>query len=71
MKRKSAALLALVIVAACTWFARVAAQAGGQAPAALRQQIEQRFDVLPVQDGITLRPKTPIRDVRWSRLPTA
>jgi hypothetical protein len=64
MKRKSAALLALVIVAACTWFARVAAQTAGP-PAGLRQQIEQRFDVLPVQDGLVLRPKTPIRDVRW------
>src|SRR5256885_4579520 len=31
---------------------------------ALRQQLERRFDVLPLRDGIALHPKTPRRGVR-------
>ena len=30
----------------------------------LRQQLERRFDVLPLRDGIALHPKTPRRGVR-------
>jgi hypothetical protein len=40
----------------------------GQQPAedqrALRERVEQRFDVVPLTDGVGLRPKSAIRDVR-------
>jgi hypothetical protein len=35
---------------------------------ALVRQIEQRFDVLPVQGGVVLRPKTPMQDIRSIQL---
>jgi len=57
------ALLAMVLVAAGVGGGRVAAQTS--APQTLRQQVEQRFDVLTVQDGLALKPKSPVRDVRW------
>jgi hypothetical protein len=41
-----------------------AAQTGRTAPDALRRQVEQRFDVLTVKDGLALRPKDPARSVR-------
>jgi hypothetical protein len=41
------------------------AQEQQSAPERLRQQLEQRFDILTVQDGLVLRPKAPTRDVRW------
>ena len=57
------ALLAMVLVAAGVSGGRVAAQTS--VPQTLRQQVEQRFDVLTVQDGLALKPKSPVRDVRW------
>jgi Flp pilus assembly pilin Flp len=57
-----AALLAVVLIAAGAG-ERVAAQTS--APQTLRQQVERRFDVVTVQDGLVLKPKSPIRDVRW------
>ena len=53
----------MVLLAAGVGGSRVAAQTS--APPTLRQQVEQRFDVLTVQDGLVLRPKSPVRDVRW------
>ena len=57
------ALLATVLVAAGAGGGRVAAQTS--TPQTLRQQVEQRFDVLTVQDGLALKPKSPVREVRW------
>lgn len=57
------ALLAMVLVVSGAGGGRVAAQTS--APQTLRQQVEQRFDVLTVQDGLALKPKSPVRDVRW------
>lgn len=57
MRRK---LTILVPLAVC--FATVIAAA--QDTAALRREIERRFDVLPLQDGIALRPKSSARRVR-------
>jgi hypothetical protein len=62
-RRRLAALLAMVLVAAGVGVGPVAAQTS--APPSLREQVEQRFDVLTVQDGLALRPKSPVRDVRW------
>jgi hypothetical protein len=50
------------------WLAATAA-ATGQQPAAgdqraLRTRIEQRFDIVQLTDGVALRPKTPVKDVR-------
>ena len=62
-RHRLAALLAMVLVAAGVGVGPVAAQTS--APPSLREQVEQRFDVLTVQDGLALRPKSPVRDVRW------
>lgn len=62
-RHRLAALLAMVLVAAGVGGGRVAAQTS--APQTLRQQVEQRFDVLTVQDGLVLKPTSPVRDVRW------
>lgn len=60
-----AASFAAALVAACVGSEGLAAQAAGSVPDALREQVERRFDVLTVQDGLALRPKSPVRDVRW------
>jgi hypothetical protein len=57
-----AALLAVALIAAGAG-ERVAAQTS--APQTLRQQVERRFDVLTVQDGLVLKPKSPTRGTRW------
>lgn len=58
--------LAAVLVLALS--AGVAATAGAQpAPEeqrALRERLEQRFDLIPLSDGVALRPKSPVADVR-------
>ena len=64
--------IAVLLVTAASWTARPAAQAPGS-PAqdgtdVLRQQIERRFEVLPLRDGIALRPRSIIRDVRLIEL---
>ena len=40
------------------------AQTGRTTPEELRRQVERRFDVLTVREGLVLRPKTPIRGLR-------
>jgi hypothetical protein len=40
------------------------AQTSASRPDVLRQQIERRFDVLPLRDGIALRPKSPLKNAR-------
>jgi hypothetical protein len=55
-----AALVALAVALACT-------AAGAQPPSgsdSLRREVERRFDVLPVRDGIVLHPKSPRAGVR-------
>ena len=55
-----AALVALAVALACT-------AAGAQPPSGsdtLRREVERRFDVLPVRDGIVLHPKSPRAGVR-------
>lgn len=60
-----AASLTVALLVTCVGTGRVTAQTTGSAAETLRQQVEARFDVLTVQDGLVLRPKSPIRDVRW------
>jgi hypothetical protein len=62
-RHRLAALLTVALIAAGAGGGQVAAQTS--APQALRQRVEQRFDVLTVQDGLVLKPKAPVRDVRW------
>jgi len=62
-RHRLAAWLAVILIAAGAGGGRVAAQTS--TPQTLRQQVERRFDVLTVQDGLVLKPKSPIRDVRW------
>jgi hypothetical protein len=54
------ALLAVAVAAGD----RVEAQPARADAAALRARIEQRFDVLPLRDGVALRPHDSSRGVR-------
>jgi hypothetical protein len=51
-------------VAVCAVGGQAAAQSDRIAPDALRRQVERRFEVLPVRDGLALRPKAPASRVR-------
>ena len=66
MGRINAVLLAMLVA----WAPALAAQDLAERQA-LARQIEQRFDVLPAQGGVMLRPKTTIPDVRSIQLSTA
>ena len=57
----SAPSLAFALLLACAAGNQAAAQADRTAPDALRNQVERRFTVLPVRDGLALRPKAPAR----------
>jgi len=63
MGRINAVLLAMLVASAPAVSAQDAAERQ-----ALARQIEQRFDVLPAQGGVVLRPRTTIRDVRSIQL---
>ena len=63
MGRINAVLLAVLVA----WAPALAAQDLAEQQA-LARQIERRFDVLPAQGGVMLRPKTPMRDVRSIQL---
>ena len=63
MGRINAVLLAMLVASAPAVSAQDAAERQ-----ALARQIEQRFDVLPAQGGVVLRPRTAIRDVRSIQL---
>lgn len=58
--------IALVVVAAAASAGdlHAAVQAGSAAADGLKRQVERRFDVLPLRDGLALRPKSAGRGVR-------
>src|SRR5687768_18450709 len=58
--RTSFVLAAVVLLGGIT----IGAQRSGEDRQALRERIEQRYDVVPLSDGLALRPKTRGRDVR-------
>lgn len=64
MMRKPLALALLVAAAALAGDGRAAAQTASVANDALKRQVERRFDVLPLRDGLALRPRATIRGVR-------
>lgn len=57
-----AALMAVLVV--CGLQSTTSAQVAAPATEALRQQLEQRFEVLPLRDGVALRPRSPAPGVR-------
>ena len=66
MTRRSTWMAAL-LVAAGSWTALLAAQPGGTGQAAtdtLRQAVERRFEVLPLRDGVALRPRASLDGIR-------
>lgn len=63
MGRIKPVLLAMLVA----WASSAAAQAPDDRQA-LARQIEQRFDVLPVQGGVVLRPKRALRDIQSIQL---
>jgi hypothetical protein len=54
----------LTVLALPVLMAVAVAQGAGDGSAALRRDIEQRFDVLPIQNGVVLRPRSADRGVR-------
>jgi hypothetical protein len=64
MIRKPLALALLVAAAALAGDGHAAAQTASGANDALKRQVERRFDVLPLRDGLALRPRATIRGVR-------
>jgi hypothetical protein len=64
-----AGLYALVLVTALAPGAdRLGAQGVGSDSAALRSRIERRFEVLPLREGVALRPRDPAHGVRLVEL---
>jgi hypothetical protein len=63
MKRWTTVVM-LVLLGAAATSGFVGAQSASDDQRALRERLEQRFDVLRVTDGIALRPKARIADVR-------
>ena len=61
-RRRAAALIA--VLAVCGLQA-TSAQVAAPATEALRQQLEQRFEILPLRSGVALRPRSPASAVRW------
>jgi hypothetical protein len=62
MKRWTFVLILLVLAAVQS--APAARQAQDEDARALRARLEERFDVVPLADGVALRPKSRIKDVR-------
>ena len=52
------------LAAALLGLATIAGAAAAQDTAALRRDVERRFEVLPLQNGLALRPKAPSRGAR-------
>jgi hypothetical protein len=61
MRSWMAVLLAVVLTATT---AAAAAQLSPEEQRSLRTRLEERYDIVPVTDGVAFRPKTRIRDVR-------
>lgn len=64
MKRHFSILAALVLAVLATSNESHAQRAGREPSTALRERIEQRFNVVPIANGIALTPKTRRGDVR-------
>jgi hypothetical protein len=62
MRRLTAVLLTVLALGSAPLVAQTAQDDDQQR--ALRTRIEERFDVVPLTDGVALRPKSRIRDVR-------
>jgi hypothetical protein len=60
--RRTTAALTITLAVVCA--AALAAQSEGKPDRQLRTRIEQRYDIVPLTDGIALRPKSASRDVR-------
>ncbi len=63
MKRLTGSVLALVIIAAAA-AAAAAAQVPTEEQRDLRSRIEAKYEVVPLSDGLALRPKSRSRDIR-------
>jgi hypothetical protein len=64
MKRWPLVVVLTLIALTALSAGRADAQSTADERRALRARIEQRFDVVPLTDGVALRPKTRVRDVR-------
>lgn len=59
--RRVVALMAVLVVCGLQ---TTSAQVAAPATEALRRQLEQRFEVLPLREGVALRPRSPVPGVR-------
>src|SRR5215203_4902232 len=66
MKTRYIALLSLVVVLVATTLTGAAAalQPDSEEQRALRARIEERYDVVPLSEGVALTPKARVGDVR-------
>ena len=64
MKTRADIYVAVLLAVFVAVSGQAAAQTGSTDTAALRASIERRFDVLPLRDGVALRPKAAASGVR-------
>jgi hypothetical protein len=65
MKRWTTVLMVALLASLASASRLEAAQQSGDEQRALRERIEARYDVVPLSEGVVLRPKTRMRDVRF------
>jgi hypothetical protein len=68
--KRTLVLWVVALVSTVAAGSRLMAQPAPADAAALRANVERRFDVLPLRDGVALRPRTALRDVRSIEITT-
>jgi hypothetical protein len=64
MFARSGLVFLLAVLAGVLWSPPISAQDAASQASGLRRQLDQRFDMLPLTNGILLTPKSPIAGVR-------
>lgn len=68
--KRTLALCVLTLASTVATGSRLMAQPAPADASALRASVERRFDVLPLRDGVALRPRSTLRDVRSIEITT-
>ena len=64
MKRWIASIVLITVITATHTFSVVAQEPGNEEQRALRARLEERYDIVPLSDGVALTPKTRRSDLR-------
>jgi hypothetical protein len=64
MKRWIASIVLITLITATHTFSVVAQEPGNEEQRALRARLEERYDIVPLSDGVALTPKTRRSDLR-------